>query len=223
MSPSLLASPVPAEQLLEALRWRYAVKKFDPAREIPAATWSALEQALVLAPSSYGLQPWRFVVVRDPALRAQLLPHSWGQRQIVDAARLVVFAARKGLSAADVERHLRRIAAVRAQPIEALEGYRQKMLGLVSKASQGFDIDGWCARQTYIALGQFLTAAALLGVDSCPMEGIACARYDELLGLAAQGYATVVAATAGYRAADDAYASAAKVRYAAAEVVQQLG
>src|SRR5476651_2711273 len=90
-------TPITESQLVTALNWRYATKKFDPAKKIPAATWAALESALVLAPSSFGLQPWKFVVVDDPAVRAKLVPASWGQTQPADAARLVVFTVHKEL------------------------------------------------------------------------------------------------------------------------------
>ena len=78
--------------LLDALNWRYATKAFDPARKIPADTIAAIEQSLVLTPSSYGLQPWKFLVITDKAIREQLVPHSWGQRQVADCSHFVVFA-----------------------------------------------------------------------------------------------------------------------------------
>src|SRR4051812_43719937 len=115
--------PVPLDTALAQLRWRYAVKKFDPARTIDPRTWAALEDSLVLAPSSYGLQPWKFVVVEDPAVRRQLLPHSWGQAQVVDASHLVVFAVKENMNAADAERHVRRTSEVRGVPLAALDGY----------------------------------------------------------------------------------------------------
>ncbi|MBI2885227.1 MAG: NAD(P)H-dependent oxidoreductase [Candidatus Omnitrophica bacterium] len=213
------AGVVTPGELVQQLRWRYATKKFDPARKIPADRWDALEQALVLSPSSFGLQPWKFIVVTDPAVRERLRPASWNQPQITDASHVVVFAHRKDVSVADVERYVRHIAAVRGIPEESLEGYKQMMAGFVSRAGQGLDINAWAARQLYIALGTFLTSAALLGIDACPMEGIDPKQYDEILGLDAEGYRTVVVATAGYRAEDDAYATLAKVRYASTEVV----
>ena len=205
--------------LQDALRWRYACKKFDATRRIPPATWAALEESLHQSPSSFGLQPWRFVVVEDPAVRERLLPHAWKQRQVVDASHFVVFAARRGLSLPDIERHLQRMAQVRGVTRESLNWYADRMAGFFKAPPAGFDVDDWAARQVYLALGFFLEACAVLGVDSVPMEGLEPARFDEVLGLPMQGYATVVAAAAGYRAADDAYAQAAKVRFEAGEVV----
>src|SRR5512146_2370368 len=116
-------TPLPGSQILDCLRWRYATKRFDASRRIPDADWSALEEALVLAPSSYGLQPWKFFVVNDPALRAKLKAVSWEQTQITDADKLVVFAVKKDFGAADVERFVERISEVRRVPKEVLESY----------------------------------------------------------------------------------------------------
>jgi nitroreductase len=212
--------PVADPVLLQQLRWRYATKKFDPSRTIAAADWSTLEDSLVLTPSSFGLQPWKFIVVTNQALKEQLVPVSWGQRQVADASHLVVFAARKGVSASDVDRHLARTAEVRGIPVESLGGFRKVLTGFIGQPADKFNADDWCARQVYIALGNFMTTAALLGIDTCPMEGLEPAKYDEILGLNGAGYATVVACPAGYRAADDRNAALPKVRYANETVVE---
>jgi nitroreductase len=209
------------DELVAQLRWRYATKRFDPSAQLDPATWNALEQSLLLAPSSYGLQPWHFVVVTDPALRAKLRAASWNQAQIVEASHLVVFAIRKRLGAADARRHVERTAEVRKVARESLAGFEQMLIKHVQRPAP-FDIDEWSKRQLYLALGMFLASAALLGVDACPMEGIEPAQYDELLGLPAQGYATVCVATAGRRARDDAYASLPKVRFDARDVIRRV-
>jgi len=211
------ASP---EGLLASLRWRIATKKFDPARKIPDSHWAALEEALVLAPSSYGLQAWKFFVVNDPALREKLKPLSYGQSQITDADKLVVFAAKKDFSAGDVERYVARISEVRGVPLPTLDGYKKMMLGTAAMPPEKSSI--WLTRQVYIALGVFLTSAAALGIDACPMEGFDKDKYDELLGLPAKGYNAVVIATAGFRSSDDAYAAQAKVRFAKNDVVAHI-
>jgi nitroreductase len=211
--------PVSDETVLTQLRWRYATKKFDPARKISPEDWRTLEQAVILSPSSYGLQPWKFVVVTDQAVKEKLVPISWGQRQVADASHTVVFAVRKGLNAADVDKYLARIAQVRNTTVEAQAGFRKMMLGSIEGAAKAGHLDQWMTHQVYIALGQYMAAAAMLGIDTCPMEGIEPAKYDEVLGLAGTGYATVVACPAGYRAADDAYARLPKVRFAAEDVI----
>jgi nitroreductase len=210
--------PASSADVLAPLRWRYATKAFDPGRKIDPATWAALEQAVVLAPSSYGLQPWAFVVVTDPAVRKQLHAVSWNQPQILDASHLVVFAAKNPPTADDVTRHVANAEAVRGQPGGSLDPLKERILGSLSRMSPA-DAHAWAARQCYIALGVFLSAAAHLGVDACPMEGFQPERYDEILGLSARGLKAVVIATAGYRSVADKYAAAAKVRFPVDEVV----
>lgn len=213
---------IPPTQLLDALQWRYATKAFDPNRKLPAEVWQALEQALVLSPSSYGLQPYRFLVIADPAKRAALLPHSWGQRQVVDASHYVVFAARTAMTRVDVDALLQRIGQVRGVPAEALKGFRDMMVGDLVEGPRSGIAQHWAERQAYIALGNLLTTAALLGVDACPMEGFAPAEYDRVLGLAGSGYAAVVACALGYRATGDKYATLPKVRFEASQLIQTL-
>ncbi|HEY9849058.1 MAG TPA: NAD(P)H-dependent oxidoreductase [Leptolyngbyaceae cyanobacterium] len=214
---STIVSP---EQVLQQLNWRYATKKFDPAKKIPAEVWHNLENSLVLAPSSFGLQPWKFFVVNNPEIRQQLVEHSWGQTQVVDASHLVVLAIKKDLSEADVDYYIKYMSDVRQVPVDALQGLANVIKNFLNNPP--VNLKEWAARQVYIALGQFMTAAAMLGIDTCPMEGFNPAKYDELLGLTEQGYSAVVVCPAGYRAADDKYAAMPKVRYPSEEVVQYV-
>lgn len=210
------------ETLIDTLSWRYATKKFNPSKKIETATWQALEESLALTPSSYGLQPWKFLVVKDPALRAQLREQSWGQGQVTDASHFVVFTARTDVTEADVERYLARIAEVRGVSLESLAGFRKMLVDNLVNRGQRADIPEWTARQTYIALGQLMTAAAALGVDATPMEGLDPKAYDRILGLEGSGYATTMACALGYRAEDDGYAQLPKVRFATGELVVNL-
>lgn len=208
------------EAVVSQLRWRYAVKKFDPARTIPDDVWNSLEQALVLTPSSYGLQPWKFFVVTDPAKKDLLPPLSWNQSQPRDCSHLVVLCLRADLGEADIDRHVARTAEVRGQAVETLGRFKSMMMG--SLKADGFDSAEWAARQVYIALGQFMAAAAMMGVDTCPMEGFDPAKYDEVLGIGSQGYRSVVACPAGYRAADDKAATLPKVRFKTDDVIGRI-
>lgn len=213
---------IPSSQLLDALRWRYATKAFDANRKISAEVWSAIEESLVLSPSSFGLQPYRFLVIKDPATRERLLPHAWGQRQVVDASHFVVLASRTQVTEAEIDTFIARIARTRGVTSESLASYRGMMTGML--LSDGFKplVPHWTARQAYIALGNLLTSAALLGVDACPMEGFVPAEFDQVLGLRAQGLAVVVCCALGYRHADDKYAIAPKVRFPKSELVKML-
>ncbi len=207
------------EHLINQLQWRYATKQFDPNRKIAPADWAALEETLVLTPSSFGLQPWKFIVVSDPALRERLVPVSWGQRQIAEASHLVVFTVKRNLGEKDIAGYLDRIAEVRGAPVESLASLRDMMVGSLIRGMAEETRRAWATNQVYIALGNFLTCAAVLGIDACPMEGIEPAKYDEILGLTQQGLSTVVVATAGYRAASDKYAQLRKVRFPKPEVL----
>lgn len=213
---------IPSATLLAALHWRYATKKFDAAKKIDAADWSTLEEALILAPSSFGLQPWKFIVITDAAVKASLVPVSWGQTQPADCSHLLVLAVKKGLGAEHVEKYLDRQVEVRGGTKEALAAYKNIMLGSLAGAAKAGTLDTWQAHQVYIAVGQFMASAALLGIDTCPMEGIDRAKYDELLGLTGTDYTTTVACPAGYRAADDKYASAKKVRFKSEDVIVRI-
>jgi nitroreductase len=210
------------EVLLGALNWRYATKAFDSTRKIPTETWATLEKALILSPSSFGLQPYRFLVITDLKVREQLVPHTWGQRQVVDCSQFVVFTARTQITVEEVEKHIQLSAATRGIAVEALKGYRDLMVGDLVNGPRSEIIPEWTARQAYIAIGNLMTSAALLGVDTCPIEGFIPHKYDEILNLKPAGYRAVVACACGYRAATDNYARFAKVRHPESELIQRV-
>ena len=216
------ARPVANESLLAQLRWRYAVKKFDPARRIALPDWQALEEALVLTPSSYNLQPWKFVVVADPAVKEQLLPLCFNQRQVVDGSHVVVLCIKKHFGLQDVDAHLKRLSEVRAVPLESLARLRDGIVRDLLDGPRSWVVNQWASNQVFIALGNFMTSAALLGIDTCPMEGFEPGKVDQLLGLARKGLASAVMCVAGYRAADDRFAGLPKVRFPVDEVIERI-
>jgi nitroreductase len=211
--------PISNNMLLSQLRWRYATKKFDPARKIEGDDWKTLEQALVLSASSYGIQPWKFFIITDPATRQTLLPLSWNQSQIVDASHLIVFAVKKPVDEAHIDSYVRSTAEIRGVTPESLVGFKGMMMKSINSSPI---LDQWMTHQVYIALGQFLASAAMLGIDTCPMEGFRPDQYDEVLGLTKMGFASVVLATAGYRSSEDEYAHLPKVRFKTEDVVVPL-
>ena len=206
--------------LTHQLRWRYAVKQFDPARTIDADTWRALESSLVLAPSSYGLQPWHFYVISDPTTKAKLPAISWNQSQPRDCSHMVVLAARCSLDEHYIDHYLNSIVQHRGVSKESLAGFRKLLLQSITE-SEGKHLD-WNAKQVYIALGQLMASAAVLGVDACPMEGIDAVAYDRLLGISDTDYSTVVGCALGYRHSSDKYAELPKVRFGHHEVVKHV-
>jgi nitroreductase len=217
-----MPAAVPPQLLVDALNWRYATKKFDPARKIPDDVWNALEQSLVLAPSSIGLQPWKFFVVTDPAVKTQLMAASYRQPQVADCSHFVALSARRDIDAQHVERHIGRMAEVTGVTTESLAKFRTMTMRNLDKARAAGTLDVWQEHQIYIALGQFMASAALVGVDTCPMEGIEPEKYDEILGLAGSNYSTVVACAVGYRLPDDKYANIKKVRFKAEDVIVRV-
>jgi nitroreductase len=153
------------------------------------------------------------VIVKDPAVRAKLHAAAWGQPQIVDASHLVVFASRTNPGEADLDAYLKRIAEVRGTPTDELAGFRGMLVGSLIQGRDAPDRAAWARNQVYIALGNLLAAAAMLGIDACPMEGIDRAQFDAILGLPEKGLASAMVATLGYRSPADKYAAAPKVRF----------
>ena len=207
-------------EILSALNWRYACKVFDPAKKIPAETWAQLEASLVLTPSSFGLQPWKFIVIQDRELREKLVPHAWNQRQIADCSHLVVMTVPKVLSIEHVDANIARIIEVRGGSADGLLSFRKMVLGFRDGLEAKGGLEQWAKLQTYIALGQFMLAASLLGLDTCPMEGFVPARFDEILELEKEGRTAAVLCPVGYRSADDRYAGLPKVRFEAKDVIE---
>ncbi len=211
------------EDLISQLNWRYAVKRFDPLKKVSAEDWEALEDALILTPSSYGLQPWRFYVVTDDEIRKELQTHSWNQPQITECSQVVVIAARKDAKPEDIDKYLERIIEVRGTPAEELEILKGMMLGSQKAAAENGLINEWAARQCFIALGVLLSAAAIRGIDACPMEGFFPDEYDRLLGIESDGYFSVVVCAIGYRdKEEDWLGKLPKVRYPKSEVVKRI-
>jgi nitroreductase len=207
------------DQILSALQWRYATKAFDASQTVPAATWAAIEQSLLLTPSSFGLQPWKFLVVTDKKVREELVSHSWGQRQVADCSHLVIMAVKKEITVADIDAFLASTVEQRGGTVEALSGYRDVIIG---SHSQGYMSTDWAKKQAYIALGQLMTVCAALRIDACPMEGFLSQKYDEVLGLDKAGYTAAVLCPVGYRAESDKYATLPKVRYTAEQLIQRV-
>jgi len=215
-------NPISHQQLLDQLNWRYATKQFDSTRRIRTEDWASLEEALRLSPSSVGLQPWKFLVINDPELRAKLQPASYGQAQIVDASHLVVFTTKVNLGEADVDAHVAKVAKVKGVPVEDLAPLKAMAMGGIVCGKSDEERRAWAFNQTYIALGNLLTSAALLGIDACPMEGFSRDEYDRILGLTEQGLGSAVVATLGYRSSGDQYGTVPKVRFDRDEVIQYL-
>ncbi len=204
--------------IIENLEWRYATQKFDAERKVSEADFNELLEAARLAPSSYGLQPWKFVVVANPELRKKLREHAWNQPQITDASHLIVLATRTDVDENYVKRYVEEIAKQRGTTVEALKGAYDMMTGDVNSRSKDAVLE-WSRHQVYIALGFLLFAAAQKRIDACPMEGFDRGKFDEVLELKKQNLASTVLFAVGYRTEDDKAAQNVKVRFDLKDVV----
>lgn len=207
--------------ILDQLNWRYATKSYDTTRKISDADWEVLENALTLAPSSFGIQPYKFIVITDQATKERLKPAAYNQPPISDSSHLVVIAYKKTLTDDDIERYVNRIAEVRGAARETLIDYENIMKGSAKKAVDENYIETWNSRQAYIALGFLLETAALLNIDATPIEGFDAAQFNEILGL--EDYSAVVLCAVGYRNAEtDWLAPLPKVRFPKEELIQRI-
>ncbi len=196
-----------AQSLHLAAHWRYATKQFDPARKISPEDWTVLETALILSPSSYGLQPWKFIVITDEKTREGLFPSTWNQRQVLDCSHFVVFAVNMKITEEHIDRHLTRTVEVRGGTVHALKRFREMMVGDVVTGERGAQALPWATHQAYLALGTFITSAALMGIDTCPMEGFEPEEYEKILELPSKGLGSVVCCSASSETAPRSVAS----------------
>ncbi len=196
---------------LDHQNWRYATKKFDSTKKISTEDLNTLKEAIRLSSSSYGLQPYKVIIVENPELRAQIQPVAWGQSQIVDASHLIVFANRTTINDTEIDAFFKKMSETREIPLEALSGYQGFMKGKINELSEDAQ-NIWNSKQTYLALGNLLNAAAELKIDVTPMEGFSPAQVNEILGLDALGLNASLIATVGYRHTEDATQHLKKVR-----------
>lgn len=203
--------------IIEALNWRYATKEFDSTKKVSKEDLQTILESLRLTASSFGLQPWKFLIISNQDVKASLLEHSWNQKQVVDCSHHIVFCCPTDFKDEHVDNLIADISNTRDQAKEELEGYANVMKGFLSHKDVAAK-QVWMKDQVYIALGNLLTTCALMKIDACPMEGIVQAKYDEVLGLKEKGLTSVVACPIGYRSSNDKYAGAKKVRYEASEI-----
>ena len=206
---------------LENQNWRYATKKFDASKKISAADLNTLKEAIRLSASSYGLQPYKVFIIENPELRAKLVGAAYGQTQVADASHLLVFANELNFGAAGIDQLANNISATRGLPIEAIQGYVDYMKGNITGLPEEVR-NIWTAKQTYLALGNLLNAAAELKIDVTPMEGFVPAQVNEILGLDKLGLNTSLLAPIGYRHSEDDTQHYKKVRKSNEELFTTL-
>lgn len=199
------------KEIIESLNWRYATKKFDATKKISQEDLDTLKESLRLTPSSYGLQPWKFLIIENKELRSKLREHSWGQAQVTDASHLFVLCTYTDTTDDFIDAHIRNTAEIRNIDAATLQGYsnfvKAKMTELTAEQKQT-----WNSKQAYIALGQLMTVCAELRIDATPMEGFEPEKYNEILGLNERGLHATLVCPVGYRSEEDAAQHTTKVR-----------
>ncbi|SDS11385.1 NAD(P)H-dependent oxidoreductase [Christiangramia echinicola] len=203
------------------LNWRYATKKFNAEKEISQEDLNILLESIQLTASSYGLQPYEVIVVKDQATREKLKEVAWNQTQITDASYLLVFANLKSVTENYVNTYLDNIAETRNLSREDLKGMEDMIKNTTLKLPAESQ-NAWASKQAYIALGNLLSAAANLKIDTCPMEGFDAEKFDEILGLKDRNLTTAVIAPIGYRSEDDQYQHLAKVRKSKSDLIEVI-
>ncbi|MCX2679699.1 NAD(P)H-dependent oxidoreductase [Galbibacter sp. EGI 63066] len=195
----------------ENLNWRYATKKFDATKKVSDQDIETLKEAIQLSASSYGLQPYKVLVISDPEIKEKLKPAAWNQPQITDASHIVIFANINNFGEVDIDHYIKNVSETRGLELEALQGYSDLMKNSINPLPED-SRNAWTAKQTYIALGNLLSAAADLKIDTCPMEGFDAAQLAEILGLNEKNLTPSVIATIGYRSEEDETQHYKKVR-----------
>ncbi len=206
---------------IEALKWRYATKKFDENRILPQEKIEILKKAFNLTATSYGLQPIKLVIVQNKDLQHKLMEFSWGQKQISTASHVLIFCIEKKIDSRFIETYFEREKDIRSTPDEIIAPYKEFLLeDFAGKPEE--EIKVWALNQAYLALGTLLTICATEEIDSCPMEGFSPEKYNELLELNERNLESVLVLPVGYRAADDMFSSFKKVRKSLSEVIIEI-
>tara|TARA_B100000809_G_scaffold252094_1_gene286389 strand:- start:13719 stop:14348 length:630 start_codon:yes stop_codon:yes gene_type:complete len=207
--------------ILESLKWRYATKKFDSNTVLSEEQIHILKEAFNLTATSFGLQPIKMLVIQSKKLRESLVPHAFGQKQIVDASHLLVICIQKESSVKDVENYFNLVKEIRNTPDKILAPFKEYMIGTVSKATTD-ELQQAAKSQAYIALGNLLTVCATQQIDSCPMEGFNPSKFDKVLELDKMNLKSVLLLPVGNRAKDDYMADLKKVRKSTENTVIEL-
>lgn len=197
--------------LVPALEWRYATKKYDPAKQLSAEQVGDLLHTVQLAPSSYGLQPYQFITVADPAKLEQISRAAFGQPQITTASRILVVAVETNISEATVKAYIDKAASVRGTDRQNLEAREQFVNSKLSGLSPSQKIE-WAEKQAFLAVGILVSAAAEAGIDASPMEGFDRGQLDQILGFSEKNLQSTLLFALGYRSSDDEFARIPKVR-----------
>lgn len=208
-------------KIIEDLNWRYATKVFDASKKISKEDLETIVEAFRLTPSSFGLQPWKLVIVQNQSIKDALVEHSWGQMQISNCSDLLVLVRKNDFWDENIEDYIVDTMDTRWVAKESLQWYEDMMKGFVA----GMDDDkkqAWSDKQIYIALWNLMTVCADMRIDSCPVEGFIPTKYDEILGLTQKWLSSVVVLPIWYRDISDKYSELKKVRFPTNSILEMI-
>lgn len=206
------------DEILKALQWRYATQVFDPSKKVSDTDLKTILESARYAPSSFGIEAWKFLVIENPELRTKIRAAAWGQPKVTDSSHLILIARRTDVRENITRELIERASTIQGVPASALDGYKQMVEGAIAGRSDA-ELDRWISNQAYIPLGMMIETAALLGIDTGPMEGFSPVQVDEILGLQAKHLTATALLSVGYRGEDKA-AQRPKVRRSMEEVVE---
>lgn len=207
------------QNILDILNWRFAIKRFDKNKKISDLDFETIQEILRLTPSAYGIQPWKFLIIKNQELKKQLRSVSKNQVQVEENDFLIVFCILKTLDENYVDKHLMNVSQKRGIERKSLDAYKEIILQSVCSLWEA-EYKAWAEKQVYIALGNLLTSLALMKIDSCPMEAINKEKYDEILWLREKNLASCVACAVWYRSSEDTYSLLKKVRFEKNEIIE---
>lgn len=206
-------------KIIEALKWRYAVQSFNPDKKITKEQLETILQSARLAPSSIGIEAWKFIVVENPEIRAKLREAGYGQSKITEASHLVVVTYRTDVEENIARERIERTAKTQDQKIEEFDALKNMLDGSISAHKTKGDLESWTKAQAYIPLGIMMETASLLGIDNAAMEGFDNGKVDEILGLANKHLKVTTMLALGHRGVDPA-SDRPKTRRSMEEVVE---
>lgn len=207
--------------IIESLQWRYATKRFDSEKIIPSDKIEIIKEAFNLTATSYGLQPIKLLILKDKAIRENLVEHTYNQPQIIQASHVLVFCIETTVKKEYIVDYFDRVKKIRNTEESILKPYRDFLVNDFESRSDE-NIKAWATKQAYLAMGNLLTVCAVEGIDSLPMEGFKSESYDEVLELKTKGLQSVLIMPIGYRAEDDMFSGFKKVRKSVAESTLEL-
>ncbi|MCO5261147.1 MAG: NAD(P)H-dependent oxidoreductase [Crocinitomicaceae bacterium] len=207
--------------IIDNLHWRYATKRYDSSKKVPQDAISIIKEALRLTPTSYGLQPLKFLIIENNAIRNELLSFSYNQKAIVDASHLIVIASLTDIPTQEIDDYIENTALTRDIPIQQLSNYSNFLKQTINNLSP-IEKKMWAQKQAYIALGVLIDICAQLKLDATPMEGFDSDGYDYVLNLTEKKLTSTLVIPIGYRHSEDSAQYWKKVRKSSEELFEEF-